>query len=69
MEIGWILTGFFIFVTLLFMAFAFFLPEWVGISGKKAREIMQEQQGDSENPPHSTSSSDSLTSGNSGKGS
>ena len=43
MEIGWILTGFFIFVTLIFIAVAIFLPEWVGITGKKAKEIMKEQ--------------------------
>ena len=32
---------------LAFMALAFFLPEWLGITGKKAREVMQHQQGDS----------------------
>lgn len=46
MEIGWIMLGFFVFVTLAFVAFALFLPEWVGITGKKARDIMKEQQGD-----------------------
>jgi lipopolysaccharide export LptBFGC system permease protein LptF len=44
MEIGWILAVFFIFVTLIFLIIAFFLPEWVGITGKKAQEIMKEQQ-------------------------
>jgi hypothetical protein len=48
MEIAWILGGLFIFVTLVFVAIAFFLPEWVGITGKKAKEIMKEQSGDSE---------------------
>jgi hypothetical protein len=47
MSIGWIMGGFFVFVTLLFIVVAIFLPEWVGITGKKAKEIMKEQQGDS----------------------
>lgn len=40
----WILIVFFIFVTLLFLVFAIFLPELVGITGKKARDIMEEHQ-------------------------
>lgn len=43
-EIGWLMLGFFIFITLIFVAIAFFLPEWVGITGKKAQEIIKEQQ-------------------------
>ncbi len=50
MEIGWILGGIFIFVTLIFIAIAAFLPEWVGITGRKARETMKEQQGDQGSP-------------------
>ena len=46
MEIGWILGGFFIFMTLLFIVIAAFFPEWIGITGKKARENMREHQGD-----------------------
>ena len=56
MEIGWIMTGFFIFVTMLFVALAFFFPEWVGITGKKARHYMQEQRGDA--PLTSTTDAD-----------
>ncbi len=48
MSLGWIMAGFFTFVTLIFVAIAFFLPEWVGITGQKAKEIMKEQTG--ENP-------------------
>ncbi len=44
MEIGWIMLIFFIFVLMVFIAVAFFLPEWVGITGKKAKEIMAEQE-------------------------
>ena len=46
MEIGWILGGLFVFVTIVFVVIAVFLPEWVGITGKKARQTMKEQQGD-----------------------
>ena len=47
MEIGWILAGFFVFCTMAFIAIAFFLPEWVGITGKRAKDIIRDQQ---ENP-------------------
>lgn len=50
MELGWILGGLFIFVTLVFMAIALFLPEWVGITGKKAKQTMEEQKGDNPTP-------------------
>jgi hypothetical protein len=46
MSIGWMMGGFFVFVTFVFMAVAIFLPEWVGITGKKAKQIIKEQQGD-----------------------
>jgi hypothetical protein len=46
MEIVWILTGFFIFVTLVFIAIAFFFPEWVGIQGKVAEEFERQQRGE-----------------------
>lgn len=32
------------------MILAFFLPEWLGITGKKAKEIMAHQQGDAPSP-------------------
>ncbi len=50
MEIGWIMGIIFVFVTVIFIAIAFLLPEWVGITGKKAQEVMREQQGE-HNPP------------------
>jgi hypothetical protein len=46
MELGWILGGLFIFVTMVFIVICFFLPEWVGITGKKAKQTMKEQQGE-----------------------
>lgn len=50
MSMGWIMAGFFVFVTIIFMVIALFLPEWVGITGKKAREIMKEQTQEDEKP-------------------
>ena len=47
MEIGWIMAGFFVFVSMVFVAVALFLPEWVGITGKKAKDIMAEHQEES----------------------
>lgn len=35
---------FFIFVTMIFVAVAIFLPEWLGITGKKAEQIIAEQK-------------------------
>lgn len=43
MDIIWILIGFFALVTLVFIVIALFLPEWVGITGKKALEIQKHQ--------------------------
>lgn len=43
MEIIWILIGFFALVTMIFIVIAIFLPEWVGITGKKALEIQKHQ--------------------------
>ncbi|MNL49903.1 hypothetical protein D3C87_1728740 [compost metagenome] len=35
---------FFIFITMIFVAIAVFLPEWLGITGKKAKQIIADQQ-------------------------
>jgi len=35
---------FFVIVTMIFVAVAVFLPEWLGITGKEARKIMAEHQ-------------------------
>lgn len=53
MEVGWIIGGFFLFCLIVFIAVAIMLPEWVGITGKKAKDIMSHQQGDSSPPPGS----------------
>lgn len=48
MEILWIMGFFFILCTMLFLAIAFFFPEWVGITGKKAHEINKSHQEETE---------------------
>ncbi len=46
------MTGFFAFITLIFIAVAYYLPEWVGITGKKALEIEKHQHSEiTANPP------------------
>lgn len=39
MDIAWIMGGFFIFLTLVYVVLAIFIPELVGIQGKVARKI------------------------------
>ncbi len=46
MDLLWIMTGFFIFVTILFVVVAMVFPEWFGITGKKALEIQKHQRED-----------------------
>ena len=41
---AWLLFALFVFVTFIFIVIAIFLPEWVGITGNKARAIMEEQK-------------------------
>ncbi len=48
MEMIWLLLGFFAFVTIAFIAFAYFFPEWIGITGAKAKEIQKHQEQDSD---------------------
>ena len=38
--------SFFIFITVIFIVIAVFLPEWVGITGKKAQKNIREARGD-----------------------
>ncbi|MFN7729305.1 MAG: hypothetical protein ACK5P7_09130 [Bdellovibrio sp.] len=48
---AWIMCGFFVFVTFIFIVIAVFFPEVVGITGKKALQIQREQQEESTLPP------------------
>ncbi|MBC7419532.1 MAG: hypothetical protein H7328_02280 [Bdellovibrio sp.] len=43
MDLMWVMLGFFLFVTIVFVVFAVAFPEWVGITGKKAKEIQKDQ--------------------------
>ncbi len=58
MEIMWVLVFFFAFITIVFVAFAYFFPEWVGITGKKALSVQAHQKEDPEGTQHSPSSKD-----------
>lgn len=44
--IFWAMAALFVFVTLIFVAIALLFPEWVGITGKVAREFERQQRGD-----------------------
>ena len=44
LEIGWIMGGFFVFMTIVYIAIALLAPEWVGIQGKVAKEIEKQHQ-------------------------
>jgi hypothetical protein len=46
MEIALIMGLFFLVCTVIFVFIAIFLPEWIGITGKKAHEIMREHVAD-----------------------
>ena len=54
MELALGMTFFFIIITMIFVAVAIFLPEWIGITGKRAKEVISEQQGDVIPPPTSS---------------
>lgn len=47
MEIGWLLGILFTLSTLVFIVIAVMFPEWVGITGKVAKEFEKQQRGDS----------------------
>lgn len=51
MGLAFVMGLFFIFLFVAFVIVAIFLPEWVGITGNKAREIMSEQQDEQKPPP------------------
>ena len=50
MDLLWVMFTFFIFITIAFIIIGLFFPEWVGITGDKAREIQRHQQDDSAKP-------------------
>lgn len=44
MDIALVMGLFFLICTVVFFMIVIFLPEWVGITGSKAREVMAEQE-------------------------
>ncbi len=44
MEIAITMAIFFVILTAIYIAVTLFLPEWVGITGNKAKEIMKHQE-------------------------
>ncbi|MBS1970673.1 MAG: hypothetical protein JSU04_10215 [Bdellovibrionales bacterium] len=55
MEIALVMGLFFLVCTMIFVFIAIFLPEWVGITGKKAHEVMREHV---ESPPQDSKASE-----------
>jgi len=51
MEMVWILGLFFIFCTFVFFLIVAFFPEWVGITGKKAHEVNEQQSEEKNQDP------------------
>ncbi|WP_413294457.1 hypothetical protein ACLSU7_04985 [Bdellovibrio sp. HCB185ZH] len=58
MELILSMSIFFVIITMIFVAVAVFLPEWMGITGKKAKKIIEEQQS-THSEQHSASSDES----------
>ena len=53
MEIALAMGVFFLICILVFVFIALFLPEWIGITGKKAKDVMKEhhESEESKEPP------------------
>jgi len=47
---------FFIIITAIFIAVAFFLPEWLGITGQKAKEVIESHKSETSNGTETPSS-------------
>lgn len=54
MEIIIGLAALFIFITIAFLVLAFFFPEWLGITGKKAKEVMASHVGEEDTSKQET---------------
>ena len=46
MDLIWLMFGFFVFITIVLVIIGIFFPEWIGITGNKAKEIQRHQAGD-----------------------
>lgn len=56
MDLIWIMLGFFVFITIVFVVVVMAFPEWFGITGKKALDIQKHQRGEEETETSSKSS-------------
>lgn len=56
MDVVVVLGIFFIIITAIFIAVAFFLPEWLGITGQKAKEVIKSHQSQDSEVDQSTES-------------
>lgn len=54
MELVWVMSGFFVFITILFVVLVMAFPEWFGITGQKALSIQKHQAGDDPETPSDT---------------
>ena len=59
MDIVLAMSIFFVVVTMIFIAIAVLLPEWMGITGKKAKKIIEMQKEDKPAPDSSSQEPDS----------
>ena len=46
MELTWVMFAFFTLITIIFVILGLFFPEWLGITGKKAKEIQEHHKND-----------------------
>ncbi|HEX7673917.1 MAG TPA: hypothetical protein VF412_07095 [Bdellovibrio sp.] len=58
MDIVLAMSIFFVIVTMIFVAIAVLLPEWMGITGKKAKKIIEMQQEEKHPADHDEKSQD-----------
>jgi hypothetical protein len=42
--LSWVIIGFVVFLTMLYIVISILFPEWVGMTGKKALQIQKEQE-------------------------
>jgi type II secretory pathway pseudopilin PulG len=58
MDIILSMSIFFVVVTMIFIAIALLLPEWMGITGKRAKKIIEEQRDTSVHSEQSSASNE-----------
>ncbi|UYL09271.1 hypothetical protein B9G69_001615 [Bdellovibrio sp. SKB1291214] len=61
MDIVLSMSIFFVIVTMIFIAVGIFLPEWMGITGKRAKKIIEEQKDTSAHSDQPSASEEAKT--------